>query len=136
MELPSPMKVDDDITTNKLIIDKNVVETPEPEMVESKELTPVKKKLTCEMWPPSGGESIQRAPLIYDSVMIALLTHTRNIEVDFLISSKVVFCRNSDCCVDHPKRITYSKIYIFVFDCNRKRYNLAMYSAFFYWRKV
>uniref|UniRef100_A0A915KRQ0 Uncharacterized protein n=1 Tax=Romanomermis culicivorax TaxID=13658 RepID=A0A915KRQ0_ROMCU len=37
MELPSPMKVDDDITTNKLIIDKNVAETPEPEMVESKE---------------------------------------------------------------------------------------------------
>uniref|UniRef100_A0A915HYV2 Uncharacterized protein n=1 Tax=Romanomermis culicivorax TaxID=13658 RepID=A0A915HYV2_ROMCU len=37
MEPPSPMKVDDDIATNKLVIDENIAEMPNLEMADSKE---------------------------------------------------------------------------------------------------
>uniref|UniRef100_A0A915KKD9 Uncharacterized protein n=1 Tax=Romanomermis culicivorax TaxID=13658 RepID=A0A915KKD9_ROMCU len=38
LEPPSPMKVDDDVTSKKLVIDESIVKTPELEMTESKEI--------------------------------------------------------------------------------------------------
>uniref|UniRef100_A0A915HWX7 Uncharacterized protein n=1 Tax=Romanomermis culicivorax TaxID=13658 RepID=A0A915HWX7_ROMCU len=40
MERPPPMKVDDDITTNKLVIEESVVETPHSEMVDMRHSCP------------------------------------------------------------------------------------------------
>uniref|UniRef100_A0A915L1Z4 Uncharacterized protein n=1 Tax=Romanomermis culicivorax TaxID=13658 RepID=A0A915L1Z4_ROMCU len=37
IEPPSPMKVDDDFTIDKLVIDENVAETPDSKMADSKE---------------------------------------------------------------------------------------------------
>uniref|UniRef100_A0A915L6A3 Uncharacterized protein n=1 Tax=Romanomermis culicivorax TaxID=13658 RepID=A0A915L6A3_ROMCU len=38
LEPPSPMKVDDDMASDKLVIDETIAETPESEMTESKEV--------------------------------------------------------------------------------------------------
>uniref|UniRef100_A0A915JHR2 Uncharacterized protein n=1 Tax=Romanomermis culicivorax TaxID=13658 RepID=A0A915JHR2_ROMCU len=42
IEPPSLMKVDDDITADKLVIVEDIVETPDLEMTDSKEIVPVR----------------------------------------------------------------------------------------------
>uniref|UniRef100_A0A915J328 Uncharacterized protein n=1 Tax=Romanomermis culicivorax TaxID=13658 RepID=A0A915J328_ROMCU len=65
LEPPSPMKVDDDIASDKLVIDETIAERPESEMTESKE----DGKVPCDSLihnPPSARGTLPCTITIYE----------------------------------------------------------------------